>query len=77
MRETPLILVVDDEPANREILETRLTANGYGVSLATNGREAVSSVKGHLPDLVLMGVNIAAQDGHDYCQVLMADRDVP
>ena len=77
MRETPLILVVDDEPANREILETRLTANGYGVILATNGREAVSSVKGHLPDLVLMDVNMPEMDGIEACKVIMADRTLP
>ena len=77
MRETPLILVVDDEPANREILETRLTANGYGVILATNGREAVSSVKGHLPDLVLMDVNMPEMDGIEACKVIMADRALP
>ena len=77
MRETPLILVVDDEPANREILETRLTANGYGVILATNGREAVSSVKDHHPDLVLMDVNMPEMDGIEACKVIMADRTLP
>ena len=77
MRETPLILVVDDEPANREILETRLTANGYGVILATNGREAVLSVKDHHPDLVLMDVNMPEMDGIEACKVIMADRALP
>ena len=77
MRETPLILVVDDEPANREILETRLTANGYGVILATNGREAVSSVKDHHPDLVLMDVNMPEMDGIEACKVIMADQALP
>ena len=39
MRETPLILAVDDTPENLEILSVRLEANGYEVQTAADGEE--------------------------------------
>lgn len=77
MRETPLILVVDDEPANRDILETRLTASGYAVILAENGLEALEKTRDENPDLVLLDINMPRMDGIEVCKRLKSDSSLP
>ena len=47
------LLVVDDEPAVRRILETRLRMAGYAVILAADGEEALSRFYREQPDLVV------------------------
>ena len=46
------ILVVDDEPPIQRILRRNLTAGGYEVLVADNGKQAVEMVRLHQPDLV-------------------------
>ena len=67
------ILVVDDQPQNRELLEAYLTAAGYRVRLATNGREALTSVAEARPDVVLLDVLMPEVDGYEVCRRLKGD----
>jgi class 3 adenylate cyclase len=65
MHDPARILIVDDNPTNRDILVTRLAMHGYDLSQAADGEEAVAAVKTLVPDLVLLdhdlgfGVGIA------------------
>lgn len=77
MRETPLILVVDDEPANRDILETRLTASGYAVIQAEHGLEALEKTREAKPDLILLDINMPHMDGIEVCKRLKTDDSFP
>ena len=52
------ILVVDDEPMNIRILQIQLQTQGYTVSTALDGLEALERVKTEKPDLVLMDINM-------------------
>ena len=52
MHNPPRILVVDDSPANVEILQMRLQAQGYAILTASDGEEALSAVFEHQPDFV-------------------------
>ena len=57
------ILVVDDEPLVRRSLSEFLTLEGYTVSSASNGREALSTLKDYLADIVISDIKMPELDG--------------
>jgi CheY-like chemotaxis protein len=63
MRNTPQVLVVDDEPAIREIVATLLEEEGYRVRRAKDGVEALSTLAGDGIDLILADINMPRLDG--------------
>jgi len=75
MSETSTILVVDDEPFNRDILVQQLDALGYRTAEARNGREALDSVARSPPDLILLDVMMPIMDGFEACRSLKAGED--
>src|SRR5918995_495535 len=77
MREPPRILVVDDNPANLEILETRLARQGYEVITARDGDEALVAARAQAPDLILLDVMMPGKDGIQVCRELKADPSLP
>lgn len=66
------ILVVDDVPANVELLEALLMADGYTVTTAFNGHEALEYVAEDEPDLVLLDVMMPGMNGFEVCEQLKA-----
>src|SRR5947208_11304467 len=66
------ILVVDDVPANVELLEALLMADGYTVTTAANGYEALDFVAENEPDLVLLDVMMPGMNGFEVCEQLKA-----
>jgi DNA-binding NtrC family response regulator len=74
------ILLVDDQPANLDVLCDLLEAQGYGVLFAPDGSVALKSAARALPDLVLLDVMMPGMDGYETCRRLKADattRDIP
>lgn len=71
------ILVVDDNPANVDIIETRLASQGYRILTAADGEEAIERVRAHKPDLVLLDVMMPKKDGLQVCRELRADASLP
>ena len=69
----PKILVVDDQPINVQLLKRKLEREGIKVTTATNGLEALSSVRWDRPDLILLDVMMPDMDGIEVCQRLQAD----
>lgn len=67
------ILVVDDNPANLNLLTEMLSGRGYEVRLASNGKLALLSVAAELPDLILLDVMMPDMDGFEVCTRLKAD----
>jgi putative two-component system response regulator len=65
-----IILVVDDEPANRKILEQLLIPLGYTVITAEDGLGALEEFARLQPDLVLLDVNMPKLDGFEVCRQL-------
>ena len=59
----PLILIVEDNEANRDMLGRRLTRAGYDVLLAEDGPQGVRMTGESRPDLVLMDIALGAMDG--------------
>jgi putative two-component system response regulator len=66
----PLVLVVDDQDSARQGLMKLLSQEGYRVTSATNGADAVDAVVREEPDLVLMDVMMPELDGFDACRQL-------
>lgn len=66
------ILIVDDDPAIREILSTQLGRLRYDTVTAADGEEAVRVFKSEKPDLVLMDVMMPLMDGLAACQKIRA-----
>lgn len=67
-----LILIVDDEPANLNVLSEVLIAEGYDVAIANNGERAITIVNRQLPDLILLDIHMPDMDGFAVCQTLKA-----
>jgi adenylate cyclase len=77
VRQPPLILIADDNEANRDILARRLEAHGYQLAMAADGEEALSSARELLPDLILLDVMMPKFDGLEVCRQLKADKSLP
>ena len=77
MHSPPRILIVDDNEANRDILEARLGAQGYELLQAADGEEALSAARQYLPDLILLDVMMPKLDGIEVCRRLKGDATLP
>ena len=64
------ILVADDELDSRNLAKMILENNGYQVSLAANGVEALQMAENELPDLILLDVVMPAKSGWTVCKTL-------
>jgi adenylate cyclase len=74
------ILIVDDTPANIQVLSSTLKAKGYQISVATSGLQALQIVERIRPDLILLDVMMPEMDGFETCRRLKesaASRDIP
>jgi len=69
----PLILVVDDNLDAREMYAMYLEHEGFRVSEAQNGDEAVAKIHAELPALVLMDASMPHLDGWDAVKILKGD----
>ena len=67
---TPQVLVVDDDPRNRKLLEEYLSGAGYDVRLASDGRTALAMAAERPPDLVLLDVMMPDLSGLEVCREL-------
>src|SRR3712207_6076356 len=77
MQQPACILVVDDNPANIDIIETRLASQGYRIITAVDGEEAIAQARAHIPDLILLDVMMPKKDGLAVCRELKGDPSLP
>ncbi|WP_415403001.1 phosphate regulon transcriptional regulator PhoB [Tateyamaria sp. SN3-11] len=66
----PRVLVVEDEPAQREVLAYNLEAEGFAVSRAQNGEEALLLVDEDLPDIIVLDWMMPNLSGIEVCRRL-------
>ena len=58
MKNLPIVLVVEDDKAIVHLLSTILDANDYRVVQVSTGREALSTISSHCPDVVLLDLGL-------------------
>ena len=68
------VLVVDDEPEIRALLERLLKSKGYRVVSTDNGRAALGMVKEHAPDLILLDAMLPEVHGFDIARRIKASK---
>ncbi|WP_319581758.1 ATP-binding protein [uncultured Pseudodesulfovibrio sp.] len=79
-RTTPVVMVVDDDPALIEYLSQVFEERGYTVCEAANGPDAVVTARSVLPDLITMDIMMPGMDGHEVIARLRTfpeTRDIP
>jgi len=69
------ILIVDDEQANRRLLEVMLGQEGFQLRTAASGEEALALVAREPPDLILLDVMMPGMDGYAVASALKANHD--
>ncbi len=67
------ILIVEDEPQNRKLFRDVLQYRGYTVLEAMDGREGIALARAHLPDLILMDIQMPVMDGIEATRILKQD----
>ena len=77
MRDQPLILIVEDNPASLEIMQVRLEASGYQVITATDGEAGLEAALASLPDLILLDLMMPRMDGLEVCRRLKSNEQLP
>jgi len=70
------VLVIDDEPTVRDLMQRFLVKEGFGVALATGGEEGVRLAKELRPDAITLDVMMPGMDGWAVLSALKADPDV-
>ncbi len=71
------ILVVDDEPQIRRLLNTSLGARGYDVAVAADGPAALERAANWRPDLILLDLGLPHMDGLEVCRQVRGWSQVP
>jgi putative two-component system response regulator len=74
------ILIVDDTPANLQLLGTMLRDRGHKVRPVTDGETALLAARRVVPDMILLDINMPNMDGYEVCARLKADpllRNIP
>ncbi|MBK7882721.1 MAG: response regulator transcription factor [Chitinophagaceae bacterium] len=59
------VLVIDDEPQIRKLLEITLESNGYEVSLAATAKEGIIIAANHPPDAIILDLGLPDESGHE------------
>lgn len=70
------ILIVDDDPAGREVLESILEADGYELILAENGYQALELARSIRPDIILLDVMMPGMDGFEVCRRIRSEETI-
>src|SRR5690606_8234672 len=70
MMSKPTILIIDDEPQIRKLLEINLASKGYLVKQAASGKEGLQMAASHIPDVILLDLGLPDINGHEVLGVL-------
>jgi DNA-binding response OmpR family regulator len=71
------ILVVDDKANVRQLLQDYLSEQGFKVTTATNGREAICEARRSRPDLILLDIMMPEMDGYEFLRQYRQEKSTP
>ncbi len=64
------ILLVEDEPTLRQSVKNHLVRRGFDVDATSDSESGIRAVKGHLPDLVFVDLQLPRESGYEVCEIL-------
>lgn len=67
------VLIVEDNPINRDVLGRRLERRGYNIRFAEDGPSGISTAKSLLPDVILMDIGLGEMTGWEATRHIKAD----
>jgi CheY-like chemotaxis protein len=73
VRESPLVLIVEDDPEARRFFSQALVDEGFRTDEAHNGFQALDKAFAAVPDLILTDIAVPGMDGIELCRRLRAD----
>lgn len=71
----PVILVVEDNPMNRDVIGRRLERRGFEVRFAEDGPSGIEAAQAVMPDLILMDIGLGEMDGCEATRQIKARRE--
>jgi two-component system response regulator RegX3 len=71
------ILIVEDEDSIRETLRYNLSHEGFAVTEASTGTEALAAARRHRPDLILLDLMLPEMPGIEVCRIIRQEQNVP
>ncbi len=71
------VLIIEDDPNIRELLQLYLEKDGYAVTLASDGGQGLEKFRAIAPDLVLLDVMMPVMDGWEVCKAIRSQSDTP
>lgn len=71
------VLIIEDENAIRNFMTTILNTNGYKTINAKNGREAISLISSHVPDVILLDLGLPDIDGLEVLKTVRENSSTP
>jgi two-component system, cell cycle response regulator DivK len=69
----PVVLIVEDNPINRDVLGRRLEKRGYSVRFAVDGPTGIEAAGRLMPDIVLMDMGLGEMDGWEATRRIKAN----
>lgn len=76
MKSKKQIYIIDDVNENLQVLGNILKQNGYNISVARNGEQALIGIPKKQPDLVLLDISMPGMDGFEVCERLKSDSTI-
>jgi CheY-like chemotaxis protein len=70
------IIIVEDEEILRNLLEKKLSAEGYSVETAENGGEGLSKIRANRPDLILLDIIMPKMGGFEMLEEMQKDESI-
>jgi two-component system, cell cycle response regulator DivK len=68
-----LVLIVEDNPINRDVLGRRLERRGFSIRFAEDGPTGIAAAKALMPDVILMDMGLGEMDGCEATRRIHAD----
>jgi CheY-like chemotaxis protein len=78
--DSPLVLIVDDNPRNLQFLGSILVENEYDLAVSTSGIQVFEFLENKKPDIILLDIMMPEMDGYEVCKKLKTDpntKDIP